>query len=650
MGTIAGIQKRNVLLLCGTQETNTFVEIIRNSGFNSIVSTATDTFLPFTTDSTTKRVIGRLDHKGFLDLIHEHNICAIVNACHPFAASLRFTVNEAARECKVPCFNYVREDSSVQSSANCIFAESHDEAAAIAFSFNKPVLLTTGSNNLIQYVSQARKQNIAIIARVLPKIESLTACTTAGLTDNEIIAARGPFTFSENVATLQRYNIGVLITKSSGKESGFDEKLLAAEQCNCKTVIINRPTLENCTDATNTIGMLSNFLSTITAGTEQNSSSDVNVSNSSEHSDSVGNMGIAMRNAHGGNLKALSVMSGISENSIIDFSANINPLGPIPEFTKVVNESAAASIHYPDPDYTELVNAISRFGTWKRSDITVGNGASELIYACTKLNKCTRALIPIPSYSDYALSASKAGLPVHYYFCKEEYNFTIDTHDLSSHIRPGDLIVIGRPNNPSGSVIAAEPLLYLINRHPSSFFIIDESFIEFTEYVSIAINLPENAIMIRSMTKFYAIPGLRLGYAISNGQLAESMKSCLIPWGLNTIAVAVGVASLNNLEYQQFSRLKNNQLRNTFYKKLSLLNNIKVFPSACNFFLIKLKNSIKGSNIFNMLLKQNFAIRQCSNFTGLDDSYIRIAVRNDVENDLFVNSLNKTINDYHHNT
>jgi L-threonine-O-3-phosphate decarboxylase/precorrin-6x reductase len=650
MGNTANIQKGNVLLLCGTQETNTFIEMIRNSGFNSIVSTATDTFLSITTDSNTKRVIGRLDYKGFLDLIHENNICAIINACHPFASSLRFTVNEVARECAIPCFNYVRADSAVPLSDNRIFAESHDDAADIAFSFNKPVLLTTGSNNLVQYVTQARQQNIAIIARVLPKMESLTACYNAGLTDNEIIAARGPFTLSENIATLQRYNIGVIVTKNSGKESGFDEKLLAAEQCHCKTVIIKRPSLINCSEITNTISMLSHFLNKITMGKEQKSLPDVNVSNSSEHSDSFQSIGIDMHNAHGGNLKALSALSGVSENSIIDFSANINPLGPIPEFTQVVTDSSAVSMHYPDPDYTEFVSAISRFGKWKTSEITVGNGASELIYACTKLNKFKRALIPVPSYSDYAISATRAGLPVHYYFCKEENNFTIDTNDLSTHIRPADLIFIGRPNNPSGSIIAVETLLNLINRHPSSFFIIDESFIEFTEHASVATSLPENAIMIRSMTKFYAIPGLRLGYAISNGHLTQTMKSYLIPWGLNIIATSVGISSLNNLEYQQFSRLKNSELRDSFYKKLSLLNNIKVYPSACNFFLIKLMNNIKGSILFSILLKQNFAIRQCSNFTGLDDSYIRIAVRNDDENDRFTNALKATLHDNYHYT
>jgi L-threonine-O-3-phosphate decarboxylase/precorrin-6x reductase len=646
MGTIAGIQKGNVLLLCGTQETNTFVEMIRNSGFNSIVSTATDTFLPFTTDSTTTRVIGRLDHKGFLDLIHEYNICAIVNACHPFASSLRFTVNEAARECEVPCFNYVREDSAMPLSDNCIFAESHDEAAEIAFSFNKPVLLTTGSNNLVQYMTQARKQNIAIIVRVLPKMDSLTACYNAGLADNEIIAARGPFTLSENVATLQRFNIGVLVTKSSGKESGFDEKLLAAEQCNCKTVIIKRPSLDNCTEITNTISMLSHFLSNIATGKEPKTLHNVNISTYAENTDVLQHSGTDMRTFHGGNLRALSVLSGISEKSIIDFSANINPLGPIPEFTKIVNESAAASIHYPDPDYTELINAISRFGKWKTSEITVGNGASELIYACTKVDKFKRALIPVPSYSDYTLAATRAGLPVHYYFCKEEYNFTIDTNDLSSHIRPADLLFIGRPNNPSGSIIAAETLLNLIKKHPSSFFIIDESFIEFTEHESVATNLPVNAIMIRSMTKFYAIPGLRLGYAISNSQLTQTLKSYLIPWGLNSIAAAVGVASLNNPDYQKFSRLKNSQFRDTFYTKLSLLNNIRVIPSACNFILIKLMNTIKGSDLFNILLNHNFAIRQCSNFIGLDDSYIRIAVRSDDENDRFVNMFTSIMHDY----
>ena len=343
---------------------------------------------------------------------------------------------------------------------------------------------------------------------------------------------------------------------------------------------------------------------------------------------------------HGGNLRAITDESGLEAGSILDFSANINPLGPIPEFLQVINNTITEAMHYPDPEYAALTQSICTFGDWDRATVVAANGASELLYAAAKLTCCKRALIPVPSYSDYTEAALRAGLPVKHLLCNEQNRFIPSYKSFTECILPGDIVFLGRPANPTGSLIDINTLCEIISHHKNSFFVIDESFIEFSDSVSIADRtLPDNVIMIRSMTKFYAIPGLRLGYAVAHPQIIMQLRAQLTPWSINCFAASVGIASLENKTYQCTSRNSMTQLKNHFRKELESFPELRVYPSESNFFLIKLNINLTGSELYRLMLKHHIAIRTCSNFTGLDDHYIRIAVRSGNENTLFVKSL-----------
>lgn len=349
---------------------------------------------------------------------------------------------------------------------------------------------------------------------------------------------------------------------------------------------------------------------------------------------------------HGGNLRELADDNNINRQSIIDFSANINPLGPVPELQIILENAISEIIHYPDYGYKELISAISCFGGWAPSMVAPGNGASELIYASPYVKHFKRALIPVPSYSDYTEAARRAGLPVEHYYCDESNNFQIDIKVFSSIIHPYDIIFIGRPNNPTCTVLTTGELERLCEAHKESLFVIDESFIEFTSHESIAVNIPDNVIMIRSMTKFYAIPGLRLGYAVgSPSHICQLKKNCL-PWGINCIAAKAGKVSLGNTAYQYRSRESIQNLIFSFFKNLSRFPEIRIFPTNCNFFLVKLCSPLTGEIIHHKLIRKGFAIRQCTNFKGLDNSYVRIAVRTDPENAAFTSALGETLREF----
>jgi adenosylcobyric acid synthase len=349
---------------------------------------------------------------------------------------------------------------------------------------------------------------------------------------------------------------------------------------------------------------------------------------------------------HGGNLRELADNNNIDRQSIIDFSASINPLGPIPELKAILDNAIPDIIHYPDYGYKELTTAISNFGGWDQSMIAPGNGASELLYAAPHLQQFKRALIPVPSYNDYSEAVRRAGIPVDYYYCNESDNFQIDIKAFSAVIRPHDIIITGRPNNPTCTVLTTAELQSLCNAHKDSFFVIDESFLEFTSHESIANNIPDNVLMIRSMTKFYSIPGLRLGYAVGAPQHIFQLKNFCIPWGINCIAAKTGIASLENTAYQCHSRVTMQRLLHNFYTKLTGFPAIHVYPTNCNFFLIKLFPPLTGDILHRHLIRMGIAIRQCTNFRGLDNSYIRIAVRTDPENAVLISALDNILKDY----
>lgn len=621
------MNEKRVLLLCGTAETAQLIDKITEAGFEILLSTATDAFLEVRNNiNTVVRRYGRLNIDGFVKLINDESITAIVNACHPYASELRTTINKAAECTGVPCYNYIRPGDAHLTYDNIIYAASHNTAAESAFSFKMPVLLTIGSNNLLPYTKAARLSNTPVIARVLPTVESLNACFNSGLADHKIIAARGPFTIEENIATIKRYAIKVVVTKESGKSGGFLEKIKAAQLSDCKIIIVKRPELENVKNIYYEIGTLINHLSSL----------------SHNKSSSMPSLTEELTHKHGGNLRELSDQSELSIEQITDFSANINFVGPVPDLKEIILNTADKILHYPDPDYIELKNAIGAFGNWDTDMIIPANGASELLYAAAIIAKGERAIIPVPAYNDYIMAAKRASLKVNYLYLSEHLQFKLVVSSLSDVIKGNDIVFLGRPNNPTGQDFDIDEMRSLITNNKNVLFIIDESFLEFSsDNISITQNLPDNCIMIRSMTKFYSIPGLRLGYAVANPDLASKISSMLTPWSINCFAQSVGIASLANVRFQRSSLIATINTRKTFFDKLKEFPFLHVYPSTANFFLIKLKKTFSGSDLYLKMLKKGIAIRKCSNFIGLDDQYIRIAIRNDNDNNLFIEALEK---------
>ncbi|MHB1455361.1 MAG: cobyric acid synthase [Armatimonadota bacterium] len=348
-----------------------------------------------------------------------------------------------------------------------------------------------------------------------------------------------------------------------------------------------------------------------------------------------------MTSQHGGNLNRLARASGRRQEDIIDFSANINPLGP-PEWMRPVISSCVSSlIHYPDPDCIDLTAAaVEHYGV-SAEELIFGNGSTEIIRCLPRITGVKRSIIPVPAYSDYALASELAGLSVEKLPMSEDQGFALDLARLESLLKGDEMVFIGQPNNPTGLLVDTDHLRELAIRNPDTIFIVDEAFADFVEdFDSITVDRPSNVVALCSLTKFYAIPGLRLGCAIADRILAERVRDILPTWSVNTLAQAVGTAALRDNGYSAQTREFVNTQRNLLLNALRQISGIAVYEGKANFLMVKLNCAdIDASELARRLLLDGIAIRVCGNFDGLDGRFFRVAVRTEDENTRLVRAL-----------
>lgn len=229
-----------ILLLGGTAETAPLASLLAEAGYEVLVSTATAVPLAIGDHPRIHHREGPLDKDSLAALSVEKHIDAIVDAAHPYAENAHANARAAAILLHLPCLRYVRPSLLVHDKGT-LSAASHEEAARLAFSLGRPVLLTTGSRNLRPYAAAARETRRPLIVRVLDAPESLLACRTAGIPPEHTITGRGPFAVEENIRLIRKFDIGVLVTKDSGEAGGVAAKQEAARREGCTLVIVTRP-------------------------------------------------------------------------------------------------------------------------------------------------------------------------------------------------------------------------------------------------------------------------------------------------------------------------------------------------------------------------------------------------------------------------
>ena len=350
-----------------------------------------------------------------------------------------------------------------------------------------------------------------------------------------------------------------------------------------------------------------------------------------------------MNNGHGGNTHKLAEKANCTASQILDFSSSINPLGP-PEFLRsTVSRSLDNIVHYPDPKAERLVAAVAKTFGVNASSITAANGSEQIIYAIPRAFKLKKALITVPSYIDYEASCKLAGLEINYAYMDEADNFAPDFEKISKLIEKKMLVFIGHPGNPAGTATRQKQLRKLADRHPDSTFVIDEAFADFCEKdFSLLPNIPANVIILRSLTKFFAVPGLRIGLAFASESNSALINEQLAPWSVNSIAQEVGKKIMTDSgDYIKETIDLIKPLKKRLTEQLEELG-LKVFPGMANYLLVKLPEENK--TVFDRLLMEyHIAIRDCANFKGLSSQFFRVAVKNKDQNDYLVNALKQLL-------
>jgi cobyric acid synthase CobQ/L-threonine-O-3-phosphate decarboxylase len=348
---------------------------------------------------------------------------------------------------------------------------------------------------------------------------------------------------------------------------------------------------------------------------------------------------------HGGNLRRLAEISGRPEEEILDFSANVNPVGFPEWFRPLIDAQISRLRHYPDPDCSQLVNAAAKHYGVPTAEIMIGNGSTELLYLLPRALKISRALIPVPSYADYARAVRLEGGTVEPLPLREEDGFAPDLPELEKHLRENDAVFLGQPNNPTGLLYDAAVIRNLARRHPKTMWIIDEAFMDFVEKPdSLTRDRPSNVAVLLSLTKIFAMPGLRLGCAIADRGVIVRLREIQPPWSVNAVAQAVGAVALHDDNYLDSTRHYVREMRARLIAGLQALPGLTVYPGQANFLLVRLdRRHGDAPALASKLLSDGLAIRVCDNYEGLDQRFFRIAVRTETENDRLIDAVQRSL-------
>ena len=357
-----------------------------------------------------------------------------------------------------------------------------------------------------------------------------------------------------------------------------------------------------------------------------------------------------MKRDHGGNVAEISRKYGIAEDKIIDFSANINPLGYPPAAKETVIREFDSILNYPDIDSFDLVSILSEYHGINRDYILVGNGSTEFIYWIPTVFKTEKAIIVVPAFSEYERGLTIVDARVSYFRADEKKGFSIDIPGLCSRLREGfDILYLGNPANPTGVLTFKDELCKIIDcaGKTGTLAVIDEAFIDLVEEESIKEEIFRfsNLIVLRSMTKFFGIPGLRIGYVVASAPCISKIREIKPPWTVNTLGQKVAACAILDRDYirdtKRYITVERKFLRNA----IDGIPGLKTCKSAANFIFVSMDRQIglNSTELRDRLVQEGILIRDCSNYQGLGDRYFRVAVKKRDQNVALIRKLEEAI-------
>lgn len=353
---------------------------------------------------------------------------------------------------------------------------------------------------------------------------------------------------------------------------------------------------------------------------------------------------------HGGDIYGAARELNRDPAELLDFSASINPLGPSPEVWKAITASRHLLSHYPDPDCWDLRQAVATFWRIDPEQIVVGNGSTELIDALPRALGIHRLLVVQPTFSEYAAAMDRAGGHATLLYANRCDQYAIPIDRLCRVMETGrskgrsmDGIVLCHPNSPTGQACAADDVARLATaaRRRGLWLVIDEAFADYCPERSVlphAASWPQ-VVVLRSMTKFYALPGLRVGYAVATRTVIRRLRQQLPPWSISVMGQVAALAALNDTTHAQKSLKFMARERERLRKLLTALPGCVVMPTYANYFLVELPRGRHARDITEQLRSRGLLIRDCSSVPGMNSRSIRVAVRTVQDNNRLIRTI-----------
>lgn len=343
---------------------------------------------------------------------------------------------------------------------------------------------------------------------------------------------------------------------------------------------------------------------------------------------------------HGGNIRGAIRKYKLAAKDIIDFSASINPLGFPQSLKKIILDNLSIIPNYPDPDCSVLKDSLSQYLGIAKNNLLIGNGSIELIYLIAFALKPKRALILTPTFSEYERAVLLSGGKCLFSKTSEENCFEIKINSILRNLKDIDLVFICNPNNPTGFLLKKEPLMALVKECEKKrvALVVDEVFMDFVEEKDKASLLKsalrsKHVLVLQSLTKFFAISGLRLGFIVGEKGLIQRISSYQPPWSVNSLAQLAGARIINDSHFIKKSRQYLFERRRELFDDLKGISYLNPYPPSANFIFSKITDDrLTSAQLCDYCGKKGMLIRDCSNFRGLDNSFIRIAVRKKEEN------------------
>lgn len=346
-------------------------------------------------------------------------------------------------------------------------------------------------------------------------------------------------------------------------------------------------------------------------------------------------------------MKKIAAYYHIPKSSIVSFADNVNPLG----FPNSVLEDLKEKIHlittYPDPQYEALKASISDYLSISKEMIVLGNGSTQLISLFLQLFAKKQALILSPSYSEYERELKLAGCQIHSFFLREEEEFQLNMEELKKQLSDSiSIFVLCNPNNPTSSILSAVEMEELLQHcaQKNIYVLVDETYIEFADHSYSSMPLVpkfQNLMVIRGISKFFAAPGLRMGYgATSNQTFRDTLKETQNPWSINSLAAYAGEKLFQEKAFISETKSFISSERTRMFQRLSKEKHLKLFFPHANFQLLKINHpNYSAPQCFEEGIRQGLLLRDCSSFPGLHGNFLRFCYRNKEENDALLDFL-----------